>query len=230
MRITRLFIDNYKCFVGFDFKPQAIQPMFGLNGTGKSTLFEVLAALKRLVVDGEQVDACFPESIWPRWKLPLLPTLQVTLEIGDEELPRQFRYELKLVVDRKTTKTKIQSEVLAAHFHETPLYAFQGHSATLYHDIEKSTDKMLADEARSGLPSVNLRSGTHLLHMFRNWLSNVHWVALNPVLMRESVSQAEASSLDRGGAISYPGSATSPRLDSRRWVPSAPTFRTAFPA
>ncbi len=199
MRITRLFIDNYKCFVGFDFKPQAVQPIFGLNGTGKSTLFEVLAALKRLVVDGEPVDSCFPESAFTRWtRFPPKP-FALSLDVGDDDTPDLYRYDLTLAVEHKSNKSWIRSETLRSPFHDTPLYAYQDWSATLYHDLDKSTQALLADEHRSGLSLVNPRPGTELLQRFVKWLGGVQWVALHPGLMRESSSDGEEPTLAWGG-------------------------------
>lgn len=197
MRITRLFIDNYKCFVGFDFKPQAIQPIFGLNGTGKSTLFEVLAAVKRLVVDGDPIDFCFPDAAFTRWTRFPPKSLRILLEVGHDEW--QYRYELTASTDRTTNKTRIVTESLTSPFFPDSLYAFRQGTATLLHDLDKTSQQILADDQRSGLSSVNSRPGTHHLQSFRSVLKGVQWVALHPGLMRESSSDGEESTLAWGG-------------------------------
>ncbi len=40
--LKRLYVDNYKCLVNFEFVPQQIQLLLGVNGTGKSSVFDVL--------------------------------------------------------------------------------------------------------------------------------------------------------------------------------------------
>ena len=36
--LSRVYIDNYRCFVNFDFRPKAKQLVLGINGSGKSAL------------------------------------------------------------------------------------------------------------------------------------------------------------------------------------------------
>ena len=50
--ISRIYIDNYKCFTNFEYRPGALQLLLGANGTGKTGVFEVLKALRGFIVDG----------------------------------------------------------------------------------------------------------------------------------------------------------------------------------
>jgi predicted ATPase len=193
MRITRLYIDNYKCFVGFDFKPQAIQPIFGLNGTGKSTLFEVLAALRLLIVDGISVNDCFPLACQTRWSES--EDLEIILEVGDDT--RQYSYELLVMFNSDVGRTWVNEETLRAGSHE--LFSSLGGEGTLTPEGGGASHKLLVDRNRSSLASVNPRPDTQSVTHFKQWLGSLQLVTLHPGLMRESVSQAEASSLDWGG-------------------------------
>jgi len=47
--ITRLRVKNYRCFEDFDWRPEQICLLIGQNGTGKSTLFELLAGLREML-------------------------------------------------------------------------------------------------------------------------------------------------------------------------------------
>jgi predicted ATPase len=51
--LTRLYCDNYKCLVNFEFRPEAIQLLMGRNGAGKSTVFEVLELIRDFAARGE---------------------------------------------------------------------------------------------------------------------------------------------------------------------------------
>lgn len=194
MRITRLFIDNYKCFVGFDFKPQAIQPIFGLNGTGKSTLFEVLASLKQVVTLGHPINDHFGERVLTRW----LPTrsIHIVLEIGHDDW--EYRYELKIVLDGTTNYPEVRQEVLKTQ-HRT-IFERNDDRAVLHNDMDGTSQELLVDMSRSGLSLVNPRRGTNLLVGFRSWLANLHLIALHPGLMRESSSAGEETTLNWGGS------------------------------
>jgi predicted ATPase len=44
--LRRIWVNNYKCFVNFEFKPQSFQFIMGANGTGKTALGEVLQVVR----------------------------------------------------------------------------------------------------------------------------------------------------------------------------------------
>lgn len=78
--LKRLYVHNYKCLVNFEINfDQDISLFLGANGSGKSTVFEVLAKLRRVIFyktkfdgkTGEQVnegiDDVFEYNNQPRW-------------------------------------------------------------------------------------------------------------------------------------------------------------------
>ena len=44
--LKRLYVDNYKCLVNFEFQPPQHALILGKNGTGKSAVFDVIASLR----------------------------------------------------------------------------------------------------------------------------------------------------------------------------------------
>lgn len=76
--ITRLLIDNYRCFEQATFEPGALTLLLGPNGAGKSAVFEVLFKLRQLIVDGSHVASLFPDSTRTRW----LDRSTQTFELG----------------------------------------------------------------------------------------------------------------------------------------------------
>ncbi|HEX3999241.1 MAG TPA: ATP-binding cassette domain-containing protein [Pirellulales bacterium] len=61
--LTRLYCDNYKCLVNFEFRPDATQLLMGRNGAGKSTVFEVLELIRDFAARGELVNNEDPSQI-----------------------------------------------------------------------------------------------------------------------------------------------------------------------
>jgi AAA15 family ATPase/GTPase len=57
--LTRLYIDNFKCFVNIDYRPARTQLILGANDSGKSTLIDALLFLHLFAVLGEDVSG-FP--------------------------------------------------------------------------------------------------------------------------------------------------------------------------
>jgi len=79
--LTRVYIDNYRCFVNFEFRPKAKQLILGLNGTGKSAFLEVLAHLRDFAVakPGYKADELFTAESLTRWQT--LPRQTFELEV-----------------------------------------------------------------------------------------------------------------------------------------------------
>jgi AAA15 family ATPase/GTPase len=78
--LKRLYVDNYKCLVDFTINfDQDISLFLGANGSGKSTVFEVLAKLRRVIVYettfdrkqgkdvNEEIENIFDYDDKPRW-------------------------------------------------------------------------------------------------------------------------------------------------------------------
>ena len=47
--LTRIYIDNFRSFVNFEYRPETKQLLLGPNGSGKSTLLEAIRYLKLFV-------------------------------------------------------------------------------------------------------------------------------------------------------------------------------------
>ena len=44
--LERLYVTNYRCLVNFEFRPNSKQLLIGGNGSGKTTVLDVLALLR----------------------------------------------------------------------------------------------------------------------------------------------------------------------------------------
>ena len=47
--LKRLYIDNFRCFVNFEYKPERKQLLLGANGSGKSSLLDAIRLLKEFI-------------------------------------------------------------------------------------------------------------------------------------------------------------------------------------
>ncbi|MYI02936.1 MAG: AAA family ATPase, partial [Gammaproteobacteria bacterium] len=47
--IKRLYVDNYKCFVNFDLHLQSLTLLLGRNGAGKTSVLDIMFALRELL-------------------------------------------------------------------------------------------------------------------------------------------------------------------------------------
>jgi predicted ATPase len=91
-RITRIKVQNHRCLVDFEFKPEPINLLVGESGSGKSALFEALAGIQDLVVHGQPVDACFPRSARTHWSAGGFQCYELDIESEGES----FHYALEV--------------------------------------------------------------------------------------------------------------------------------------
>ena len=78
--LKRIYIDNYKCLVNFEYQPGKVQLILGGNGTGKSSVFEVLALLRAFLLDGETTTQLFLARTLTRWENRTQQTFEIDIE------------------------------------------------------------------------------------------------------------------------------------------------------
>jgi energy-coupling factor transporter ATP-binding protein EcfA2 len=111
--LRRLYIDNYKCFVNFEWKPDAVNLLLGGNGSGKSTVFEVLAKIRSIVMNDARVPDVFPTSSLTAWDARSTQRFEI-----DWAVPSlsgfDFSYVLEVEHERQTGSSRIKSESLSS--------------------------------------------------------------------------------------------------------------------
>ncbi len=65
--IKRIYIDGYRCFSNFEFKPARMNLILGVNGSGKTSLFDVVSHLMDLVVGGTTASEAFATQTLTAW-------------------------------------------------------------------------------------------------------------------------------------------------------------------
>ena len=67
--LTRLFIDNFRCFVNFEYRPASDrrQLILGRNGVGKSSLMDALLFVRQFAVRGDTFERIHILSERTRW-------------------------------------------------------------------------------------------------------------------------------------------------------------------
>jgi|SRR5579871_478651 len=90
--LTRIYIDNYRCFEKFELKLKNLSLIMGANGTGKSTIFEVLHKIHQLVGGYTSAAHLFDQSSCTRWSRTATQTFELTFSRGEES----YRYHLEI--------------------------------------------------------------------------------------------------------------------------------------
>ncbi|WP_295445332.1 ATP-binding protein [uncultured Thiodictyon sp.] len=92
--ITRLYVDNFRCLVNFELKFQDFTLLAGLNGSGKSSVLDVMYALQLLLSGQANINHkhVLPNASRTRWSERDTQVVELNAQVGDEEM----RYRLKV--------------------------------------------------------------------------------------------------------------------------------------
>lgn len=194
--LTRLYIDNYKCMTNFEFRPARMQPIFGLNGTGKTTTFDVLRAIQGFVFVGLKSEVSFPTFTLTRWDTRDIQTFEIDVE-GNSGT---YQYRLQIKHDQIGMQNRVEREELLFN-NNVPLFRAETGNAQLHRDDGSPGPTIRLDWTRSGLSSLMPGSDNTRLTWFKDWIMNLFFVDVNPLYI-SSRSESEQYYLERG-AINF---------------------------
>ena len=193
-RVTRIAIQNLACFGDLNLTPGGSTLLLGANGTGKSTLFDVLFDLRALVHSGVNPDAA-------------LPTYQVTPGLArvalDVQAAREaFHYEIELSLSPHGFRElslgplgadwALSREVLTCNGETLTEYA-NGLFRSAHMDApEVPRDPIPLVDDRSSLSSIRFRDDSPV-QRFKAWADGIWLLRLEPRQMAASAEEPEES-------------------------------------
>ena len=188
--LKRVYVDNFRCLVNFELKLDRVNLLLGGNGTGKTTVFEVLYRLQQFVAGNAKVLAVFPSAELTRWQSSPTQRFELELQAGQAN----YAYVLVLEHDEDRRKAKIKSETLTMEGKK--LFHFQQGNAELYHDDFTPGPQYPFDWTQSGVGVLQPRPDNKKLTRFRKELQNIIIACPHPMRM-SSESRDEDSVLSR---------------------------------
>lgn len=165
--IDRLYIDNFRCFVNFELDLGETAIFLGANGTGKSTVLDVLHKVQELVVRGARVDEVFSARDLSMTRNSSIQHFEIDVSIGGS----RYRYELKIAHDPDRKKMRVEEEEL--WMGGKPLFAFATGKAQLYRDDHSEGPSYPFDWSRSGVGSLYESSANKKLSLFKRELARM---------------------------------------------------------
>lgn len=103
--LTRVYIDNFLCFVNFEYKPEKKQLLLGPNGSGKSSILTAIRYLKQFV-KGEE--SPFTQSTRTRWQDRPLQVFEIDARLDKGN----YRYRVDIRFAPETRQQSVESERL----------------------------------------------------------------------------------------------------------------------
>lgn len=184
--IKDIYIDNFQCLVNFRIKPSDFQLWLGDNGSGKTSVLNVLRNIQQLM-RGENVEDVFSIDTLTKWDSRLKQTIALTLVINKE----LFEYELILEYSKQENRQRINSEKL--QWNGKTFYLFDGQEAHLYRinrytNVVEEGAVFPAGWNRSVIPTIAERNDNEPLIQFRDELDKILIVHPVPLLVNAAAS------------------------------------------
>jgi predicted ATPase len=188
--LKRIYADNFRCLVNFELRLDPMNLLLGENGTGKTTVFEVLYRLQQFLAGNAKVLNVFPSTELTRWQST--PTQRFELDL--DAAGSQYRYSLAIEHDEDRRKARVKKETLTLDGNH--LFEFEEGTAKLYHDDFNRGPEYPFDWTQSGLAVLSPRPDNKKLTNFRTQLAKIIVASVYPMCM-SSESREEASVLSR---------------------------------
>lgn len=190
--ITRVYIDNFRCFTNFEIRPDRVNLLIGNNGAGKSTFTDVLHRATGLAVLGNAVEDEFPQTTLTRWDSR--PAQRIELDVSTNS--GVYHYAVELSHNLALETVTLQREVV--RYDSLIVFRYEDGLVQLYNNEGKLGTKFAFRGARSFLPQLEARPENALLTSFLDFLRRVWLLKLNPTRIAPE-SRVESESLDTDG-------------------------------
>lgn len=192
--ITRLYVDNFHCFVNFDLKLENFNLLAGLNGSGKSSVLDVIYALQLLLSGQAKINQkhVLPHASRTRWNDLDTQVIELNAQVGGEEL----RYRLKVQHEPGGRKARIVEERLQSP--GGPLFVCENAEVQLYRDDLSKGPSFSADWTESALARVPPRHDNTRLTAFLELMRGIQVCRLNPASFVNDTPE-ESQTLSRNG-------------------------------
>jgi energy-coupling factor transporter ATP-binding protein EcfA2 len=160
--LKRIYIDNFRCFVNFEYKPERKQLLLGANGSGKSSLLDAIRLVKALLKGYENP---FLDTTRTRWlNLP-----RQTIEIESLLDGKVYAYRLENMFSKDSPVSRVYAESLSVE------------GETVFDQVDGKIRVLAGQDASSMLPLKTANSSLQLASLssayvarFLEWIKRVH--------------------------------------------------------
>lgn len=173
--LTRLYLDNFRCFVNFEHKPAKKQLILGANGSGKSSFLDALLLLRQFVTTGNVYDE-YILSRRTRW----LNQPNLTWEL--EAMLDGGRYLYRLVMEPwgEPTQWRPRVAVETLHLDGKPIFEFTSGEVRLYDDRFEQKNTYEFEPRQSALSTIVSSSDNQKVNRFQQWIAGLYCFRINP--------------------------------------------------
>ncbi|MEH2026453.1 AAA family ATPase [Nostoc sp.] len=181
--LKRIYIDNFRGLVNFEMNFDSINLFLGGNGTGKSTVFEVLRKIQTFVSGDAKVEGIFKSADCTRWQTS--PVQRFELEIAGNG--GSYKYEL--AIEHHQGKSNVSYERL--WFNNKPLLQFNMGEVQIFYDNYLAGSRYNFDWSQSIIPLIMPRDDNTKLTWFKKRLERFIIVQIVPSMMVDGSEHEE---------------------------------------
>ncbi len=175
--LSRLYVDNFRCLENFELDLDETNVFLGQNGTGKTSVLNVLRNIQNLVVRESRIDAVFPARDISLYGQRSEQRFEIETRVNDET----YRYSLVVEHHSSRRKMRVREEILE---HDgNPIFEFKNGEAQLYRDNYSKGPRYPFDRSQSGINFLVERDDNKKLTRFKKDIANYIIVSCCPTLM-----------------------------------------------
>jgi predicted ATPase len=168
--LKRLYIDNFRCFVNFEYKPERKQLLLGANGSGKSSLLDVIRKLKEFV-KGHEIP--FTQADRTRWHDRPFQLFEIDAQLGDGT--SEFSYRIEISYSSKSGAPFVALERLSMQ--GSLLFELKDGEMRSFSDGEAQNTFARGEATESSLHFVAF-TNPHV-RLFLDWLDSVQCIKID---------------------------------------------------
>jgi predicted ATPase len=193
--LKRIFADNFRALVNFELRPGNLSLLLGGNGSGKTSVFDVLGNLRDLIVLGRPVNERFAYTR-TRWETRNVQRFEVDAESNGGT----YRYALEIEhPEEPQGKPFIRSESVT--FDGALLYRFSAGEVQLYRDDQSTGPVFPFRTDQSFLQNLDAPGARQMARLagFKELITGLWIVQPNPFAI-EAASKQDQVFLARNGS------------------------------
>lgn len=192
--LKRIFADNFRALVNFEFRPGHLSLLLGGNGSGKTSVFDALGKLHDLIVLGRPASDLFSFTR-TRWETRDVQRFEVDMDGSDGT----YRYALEIQHPEESHgKPFIRSETVT--FDGSLLYRFSAGEVQLYRDDQSVGPVFPFRPDQSFLPNLDPPGAKQMARLaaFKEAMTGV-WIGQPNPFAIELASKQDQIFLTRDG-------------------------------
>lgn len=192
--LTRIHADNFRALVNFELRPDRLSLLLGENGSGKTSVLDVLGGLRDLMVLGRSTSELFANTR-TKWETRNVQRF----ELDFDQDGGTYRYALEIQHPQESHEQPlIRSEHVSLD--GEPLYRFSDGEVHLYYDDQSASPTFPYRADQSFLTNLEAGRAQRLgrLARFKELIAGLWIIQPNPFAM-ELFSRQDSPFLSRSG-------------------------------